>query len=534
MITETQKAARTLSGTTKYTGTWGRKQVIHLLRRTMFGAKKADVDYFVNKTLDDSITELLTSGAAPSPPRNHYNARMADPDIPLGNTWVNGPNNPQLNGARMQSFKYWWMGVMAHQSKSINEKLTLFWHNHFSTQTGIVNNPIIVYRHHAMLRAKALGNFKTLVRDVTIDPCMLLFLNGYLNTKRAPDENYARELQELFTLGKSADSQYTESDVQEAARVLTGWRIDPTTFNSYFDPNQHDTNNKQFSSFFNSSTITGQTGSAGANELDDLLDMIFANDTVVAEHICRKLYRWFVYYEIDETTELNVIKPLATEFINNNWDIVPVLKMLLSSEHFYDAANIGALIKSPVDYTIGLVRHMEIDLPDSSNVETEYDHYRILYGSAAIQQQDVGDPPSVAGWPAYYQIPQFHEIWINTDTLPKRSQITDVLVVSGFTVRGFKLYIDAIRIAELFDNPEDPDLLLNDLIEHMYTLPVSTEIRTYLKSILLAGQANNSYWTDPWNDYLNDPTNTTKKNTVNYRLISVIKFLMNLGEFQLS
>lgn len=500
----------------------------------MFGAKKADVDYFLTKTMDDAVAELLTAPSAPSPPRNHYNARQLDPDIPLGDTWVNGPHNPMLNPHRMQSFKLWWMGVMARQTRSISEKLTVFWHNHFATETNIVNHPIIVYNHHALLRASALGNFRTLVHDVTIDPCMLVYLNGYLNTKRAPDENYARELQELFTLGKGPDSQYTESDVQEAARVLTGWRINQTTLAPFFDPNQHDIDNKQFSAFFNNTVITGQSGTAGANELDDLLDMIFTNDTVVAEHICRKLYRWFVYYDIDETTELNVIQPLAQEFIANNWEVKPVLTMLLSSEHFYDPANMGALIKSPLDYTIGLVRTMEIELPDGTDVETEYAHYAALWSSSAGQQQDPGDPPSVAGWPAYYQIPQFHELWINTDTLPKRSQITDVLIIAGVTLRSFKLYIDAIRVAELFNDPGDPDALLNDLVAHMYTLPLSTEIMAYLKSLLLGGQTSNSYWTTPWNDYQSDPTNTTKKNIVNLRLIAVQKFLMNLGEFQLS
>lgn len=535
MITSVKKSARTLSGTAKYSGPWKREQVIHLLRRTTFGAKYADVDYFLNKTLDDAVDEILTITTPANPPLNHYNnARLTDPDIPLGSTWVNGPNNPQLNGARRQSFKWWWTGEMLRQDRTITEKITLFWHNHFATETEIVLDPILVYRHNAMLRANALGNFKDLVHKVTVDSAMLIYLNGYLNTKRAADENYARELQELFTLGKGPDSQYTESDVQTAARVLTGWRINRTTGESFFDPNQHDTDDKQFSSFYGDTRITGQSGTAGANELDDLLTMIFDNDTVVAEFICGKIYRWFVYYDIDAATMTNVIKPLAQEFINTNWDIKSVLKKLFTSEHFFDAANTGALIKSPIDYSIGLIRTMEIELPDGSDVVKEYFANGIVWSAAAGQQQDIGDPPNVAGWPAYYLIPQYHELWINSDTLPKRNQITDALVVTGVSNRGYTLKIDPFTMAELTSDPSDPDVLLDELLPHMHTLDVSQDHRDYMKSVLLAGQQQNSAWTDKWNDYKNDPTNTTKKSIVNFRLVTVLKFMMNLSEFQLS
>ena len=190
---------------------------------------------------------------------------------------------------------------------------------------------------------------------------MLRYLNGYVNTASAPDENYARELQELFTLGKGPAVQYTEADVRTAARVLTGWRINTTNYTSYFDATRHDTAAKVFSSFYGGKTITGKTGAAGATETDELIDMIFLKDEV-SKFICRRLYRWFVYYKIDAAVELNIIEPLAKIFRDNNYEIKPVMRALLQSEHFYDVLNQGCLIKSPVDLIVGHLREFAVVL----------------------------------------------------------------------------------------------------------------------------------------------------------------------------
>ena len=351
MIASAQRTARTMAGIDPYTGNWSQKEVLHLLRRTMFGATKSDIDYFVTKNMSDAVDELLSpTSFTPDPPVNNYNnGRITDPDIALGDTWVNGPTNQALYNARMESMRSWWYGLMLNQDRSILEKMTLFWHNHFATETQVYRDPIFGYNHHQMLRENSLGDFKALVKKITVDPAMLVYLNGEKNTNRAPDENYARELQELFTLGKGEDSGYTEIDVQQAARVLTGWRVNRTSFTSYFNPNLHDSDDKTFSSFFGNKKITGKSGAAGADELDELLDMIFSEEEV-SKYMCRKLYRWFVYYDIDAAAETNVIEPLATIFRNNNYQIKPVLSALFKSQHFFDVVNRGCLIKSPVDY----------------------------------------------------------------------------------------------------------------------------------------------------------------------------------------
>lgn len=535
MIASVQRTSRTQSGLSTYTGTWSEPEVMHLLRRVMFGAKKSDIDYFKQKNMSDAVDELLNvSSTPPAPPVNNYNsARITDPDIPLGSTWVNGPDNPALYGARTQSLKAWWMGQMINQNRSILERLTLFWHNHFATETQVYQDPIYGYIYQAMLRANAMGNFKNLTKLVTLDPAMLNYLNGNRNTKVAPDENYARELQELFTLGKGSESKYTEEDVRQAARVLTGWRINRTSYTAVFNQSFHDTGNKTFSSFYGGVTITGKTGTAGADELDELLNMIFSQQEV-AKYICRRLYRWFVYYDIDQGVEDDVITPLADIFRNNNYNIKPVLEALFKSEHFFDVANRGCVIKSPIDSMVGFFRQCDVTFPDKSKVVPLYYFWQITHDVCAVQQQSVGDPPNVAGWPAYYQFPQLHEIWINTDTLPKRNQITDIMIYTGLNRDGERLIVDVIKVAESTSNPQLPASLVSEWLKYFHTLDVSSDQKDYMKSILLSGQTQDSYWTTAWNEYQADKTNTVKKNSVELRLKALMKYVMNLSEFQLS
>ena len=319
------KAARIItSGLIPYSGAWTIAEVNHLLKRTMFGASKSDINYFLTRTMSQAVDELLNPVAPlPAPPLKTYadtNTPAGDPDLGVtaGQTWV---NTHTLDGGvqsnRRTSFRSWWMGVMINQDRSIREKLTLFWHNHFSTEANEVGNARYVYKHHNLLRQQSLGNFKALTRAITVDSAMLVYLNGQLNTKTAPDENYSRELQELFTLGKENNPNYTEDDVKTAAKVLTGWRNDAVNNTVFFDSTRHDITNKTFSSFYGGATITGRTGAtAGDLELDDLMNMIFGKSEEVSRYIVTRLYRWFVYYDIDATTQANVINPLAAQLVS--------------------------------------------------------------------------------------------------------------------------------------------------------------------------------------------------------------------------
>ncbi len=525
---------RTSTGLSSYSPPFNSSDLNHLLKRVLFGVKQTDIAVLKGKSLSDSLDYLLSAGPDPAPPVNNYNdANYTDPAVAAGQTWVRAPNDGNANSRRYTSFKSWWTGLMLNQATSIHEKMVLFWHNHFATEALDINDARYVYKQNALIRSFALGNFKQLVKEISIDPGMLRYLNGYLNIKTSPDENYARELQELFTLGKGPKSNYTENDVKAAARVLTGYVLNSVSISSAFDPVKHDTGNKQFSAFYNNTLITGKTGASGANELDELINMIFLQPET-ALYICRKLYRFFVYYEIDDTTETNVIVPLAAIFRTNNYEIKPVLKALFSSDHFFDPVNRACLIKSPVDFCVGLCREFNILFPASSDYINHYYMHDYIRTQAANMQQNLGDPPSVAGWAAYYQEPQFHELWINADTLPRRNQLTDTMIANGYTRNGKKINIDILAFVTTLSDPANPNTLISDSLELLYAIEISQQVRDFLKSILLSGQLSDSYWTDAWSTYKTNPNIAANRAIVLTRLQAMYKYLMNLSEYQLS
>jgi uncharacterized protein (DUF1800 family) len=529
-------------GLAPYTGAWTTSEVVHLLKRTMFGAKKSDIDYFRTKTLSQAVDELLNPTAPlPAPPVKEYDttgAATPDTGIAPGTTWVNDySNDGTIVSRRRASFKKWWMGVMIQQDRSIREKMTLFWHNHFATETVDIADSQFVYKHHALLRSGALGNFKTLVRQVTLDPGMLRYLNGYVNVATAPDENYARELQELFTLGKENNPNYTEEDVKAAARVLTGWRVNYQTISSFFDATRHSTANKQFSSFYGNKMIAGRTGAtAGDIELDELLNMIFDKKDEVSRFLATKLYRWFCYYEIDATTKQNVIEPMAKLLRDNNWEVKPALSALLKSEHFFDAAARGCLIKSPVDLLVGLCREFNVVFPNASTeYVAAYNLWNFLVSQSSTMIQNIGDPPSVAGWPSYYQVPQFHQTWINSDTLPKRNTFTDRMISNGYSANSRTMRIDAVAFTKTLPDPGDPNKLIDDALSILFRVPISdTSKQTIKKQILLSNQDQDYYWTNAWAAHITNPNDTAAFNIVNTRLQALYKRFMNLAEYQLS
>lgn len=528
-------------GLAQYAGVWRENEVIHLLKRTLFGAKRADINYFKALSFQQAVDEILNPVAPlPDPPVKEYvtpaNATNPDTNIVQGSAWVLDPNTDgTVNSYRVASFKKWWMGVMVNQDRSIREKMTLFWHNHFATETSTVSNAQYVFKHHLLLRTYALGNFKALTRAVTIDPAMLVYLNGEKNTNKAPDENFGRELQELFCCGKGTDSQYTESDVKAAAQVLTGWKNDAASISSSFVASRHDTTNKQFSAFYNNTLIQGKTGAtAGDQELDALLDMIFATQEV-AKYICRRLYRWFVYYDIDSTVESTIIAPLADILRTNNYEIKPVLNILLKSEHFFDVLAKGCQIKSPVDLVVSMCREFNVAFQPAGDFVSNYGLYNYLVSSVANMQQSIGDPPDVSGWKAYYQAPQFYEVWINSDTLPKRNQFTDTMTQSGYTFNGKKIMVDGAEFAKTLSNPGDPNVLIDDILKIIFRIDLLAATKTQLKTdILLGGQSSDYYWTDAWNLFISSPANTANTATVKNRIRDLIKYFMDLSEYQLA
>jgi uncharacterized protein (DUF1800 family) len=510
--------------------------MLHLLRRTTFGATVPHLNILKTKTLNEAVAMLLTHSGSVPPPINDFENYIHDADVAVGQTWINAAPSPvaDVTSNRITSMKSWLYQLMLNEGISITEKLTLFWHNIFATQAFTVFNSRFLYRHFNLLRTQCLGNYKQLVKAITIDAQMLHYLNGNLNSKQAPDENYARELQELFTLGKGPGSQYTEPDVQAAARVLTGWKADWVTGNVFFNPNDHDTSNKQFSPFYGNRVITGRTGAAGAQETDDLISMIL-DEPETALYICRRLYRWFVYYVIDAQTEANVIAPLADIFRNNNYNILPVLDTLFKSEHFYDMLNAGCIIKSPADFVIGMAKNFNVNKPAYSDVRQNYEANIVYVWLHETLNMNVADPPNVAGWPAYRQEPLFYQVWINSDTYPKRSRYSDYLIWDGVYINAnFRFSMNHIAFIQQFPNPDNPNAVVQNMIDFLLTHDLTLQQKTAMKNILLSNQAADHYWSDAWNAYLADPLNPIKEEAVRVRLKALIVYITRLAEYQLA
>ncbi len=518
------------TGLDEYSGQWTRNEVAHLLKRSMFGATKQDIDYFLTMSMSDAVDELLNNTRTVSPPVRDYGliedsegVFYDDLGVAQGATWVNDPNTKSasqiqsaINQLRTDSLMKWWAGLIINQQRSIEEKMVLFWHHHFSVQQQNVGDSQILYHHHKLLRDNVLGNVKDLTRNVSIDPAMLLHLNGFLNSKQAPDENFARELQELFTIGRGAGSGFTEEDVITAARVLTGWRYDTVpAVSTRFDASEHDTGNKQFSAFYSNTVIGG--GSDGYSELDALMNMIYATDES-CKFICRKLYKWFVYYDIDDNVEANVIVPLATILRNNNFGIKPVLLTLLKSEHFFDPENQACYIKAPFDFLAGTLRELNVTYPDYTDYVNGYALFYNIYQAGITMQQELFQPPDVSGYAAYVQDPMNYELWVNSNSLPARADFSNGLITDSL--------IDAIALAHYSSNPSDPDQLVTDVISMMLRYPLSDTSKDYVKNnFLLNKTSDNSVWTDAWN-----ANNTTVTISA---LNELFKFIMNLPEYHL-
>ena len=523
-----------------YSGSWGFSQAAHLLRRTMFGATVQDITTVQAMTMSQAVDALLADD--PTPIGNplvwyHYDIN----GVTQGQTWVDLPYDSGNDFNRNESLAAWWLGLMLSQSISIREKMVLFWHNHFACGVVTVDDARYMYVQNTLLRNKALGNYKSLVKSITLDPAMLRYLSGNQNVRTAPNENYGRELQELFSIGKGAEvavgdyTTYTEADVKAAARVLTGWKDDQKTITPVFTPADHDSTDKQFSQRYGNQVIKGQSDKSGAaQEIDDLLKMIFAQEET-AKYICRKLFRWFVDYVIDDAIEQQVIAPLAQTLITNNFEILPVLSELFKSTMFYDAAFVGCVIKTPMDLIIGSIRVLDVVMPVKDVVISQYYGWIGLRQTGASQQMKLLEPPNVAGWPAYYQTPHYHELWINSATLNSRITFLEQIVTNKYSIAVQTYYmtsIDPTVFAKRTSDPTNPDTLIADWAKFLLPTPLTADQLTTLHNVFLPGLPNYE-WAAEWSAFLGSPNDSAKKMAVSNKLTTLLKYMLELAEYQL-
>jgi uncharacterized protein (DUF1800 family) len=521
-----------------YTGNWGATQAGHLLRRTMFGPLKENIAEAEKLGLPGSLEKLLQINPLPDPPINAF--FEGDPLVPLGNTWVDIPLSRiedinRLTNSRFQSLLAWQMGLILEEGFSIREKMTLCWHNHFVTAD--IRDANFSYHNITNYRQNFLGNFRDLTKSTTIDPAMLRYLNGNQNTKNQPNENYARELLELFTIGKGPlageddYTHYTEGDILEIAKILTGW-TDTGYLNRggertgvRFRPNQHDTTLKKLSHRFNEAEIPNM----GDQEYQHLIDVIFMQDEV-SRFIARKIYRWFVYYDIDETIENQIIEPMSEILRQHDYEMRPMVEALLMSQHFYDEYAVGCVIKNPLDFIVGSLKQLNIDLgPD---IISRYSIRLRLAGFSDLLQMTYFNAPSVAGWKAYYQSPLYYRTWINSTTLSNRLLFCSILL-KGVEAGRISIKADLLQIVEEIPGAGDPNQLIDELINLYLPKAINAEQKNYLKSVLLPGLPDYE-WTLEYDIYRSDPQNTALKTALENRLKGMFYALFSLPEYQLS
>lgn len=522
---------------TPYTGTWTKAEAKHLLKRTLFGPTLQQINDSVSNGMAVTVTSLLQIPVIGEPLAFSPAETIAAP----GTSWVNSvyPANAtqaqEVDIARAQSLGAWGMERIITENTSIAERMCLFWHNHFAATFS--SDQRASYNYFALIRQHALGNFKQLIKDMTIDPNMLLFLNGATNTLYSPNENYARELLELFTIGKGPQigpgdyTNYTEQDVSAGAKILTGYIVDglrsdtmPQPVATFF-PILHDNSAKTLSYHFGGQAIANN----GANEYSDYIDVIFAQDEV-ATYICTKLYRFFVNYDLTPTVLNTVIPDMAATMIANNYDVLPVMQELLSSQHFYDVSLRGAIMKSPMDMIFSMFNTTETVL--NYPLAVKYEMYLYLYYFAENLGQSYGAPPSVAGWPAYYQSPAFTKLWVNATHLKTRFGLAYYFTVfTGVPVAGQNLKLDVLPFLDSLSDPYTAQTVVEDIAELFFPKAVSAAKILAMKYLLLGGQPEFE-WTIQYNEYIANPGNTTYSQPVKSKVELVLFQVFQMPEFQ--
>ncbi len=556
------------------------KTAAHLLRRATFGPTQAEITAFTGITATQAV-QLLIKNINYNPPQpvdlDTQKASVGQPYLQNSSTPAgqyisfNGDRNIDLG----LFIKYWWLDLMTQQTGAPNllDKLTLFWQNHFVTTREVVEDYRFVWSYLKLLRDNSLGNFRDLVTKVTKEPAMLLYLNGDMNEvgKGKANENYARELQELFTVGAVDDEgnkNYTEDDVKNAAKVLTGWKHTnfgvkgSTSFTTIFVNSKHDSTNKFFSPKYNNTVIAGRSGtSAGDVELTQLITMLL-NHPQTSRFICRKLYRWYVNPTISPGIEENVIVPLAALFVKGNFAIQPVIETLLTSQIFFDDTTIGSMIKSPAELLIGATRFFNQPVPSPSpNVEPYRAFLEFLYKRMRDQQLDLLDQLTVFGYDPYYQT-GYSRNWINTTTLGLRNDFIDALIWRTHTVdasTNYKYGIDMVawvtglqpKFGDITPNTATPPatppvsctMVLEAFVKNLFATDLAQRQKDFLiDKILLMDQSPRTTWEFEWNQYRRTVTYPDRyttiqiknaKATVNWRLQTLMRYILQMAEYHL-
>jgi uncharacterized protein (DUF1800 family) len=365
---------------------WNRKWAGHLYRRAGFGASREEL-LEAEKLGHGGTLDLLLRGRSDA-------VDLLPTILDVGRVAANREDS----GEKLRD---WWLYAMLHGRHPLREKLTLFWHNHFATSIAKVRGAEPMFRQNCTLREHALGKFGPFLQAVSRDPAMLLWLDSNSNVKGKPNENYAREVMELFSLGVG---NYTEKDIREAARAFTGWHTDGKAFR--FKAAFHDAGSK---------TFFGKTGNWDGGDIV----AIVLQQPVAARFLVRKLYTHFVS---ETPPDDSLIEPLCESFRNSDYNIAALMKTMLSSRLFFSDAAFRKRIKSPVEFALGAVRAVYHEF-DEKDVNYRPLPHALLTPRINAMSQALFAPPNVKGWPG-------GKAWLNTQTMLERNNFA-AAIASG-------------------------------------------------------------------------------------------------------
>jgi hypothetical protein len=388
---------------------WGRKWAAHLYRRAAFGPSRADL-LEAERLGPEGTLDLLLRGRP-----------QADDLLPtlLDGGRLAAARDAYASFGDGEQIRGWWLYCMLQGGHPLREKMTLFWHNHFATSIAKVASAPLMYRQNCLLRSHALGKFGPLLQAISRDGSMLVWLDSNRNVKGKPNENYARELMELFSLGVG---NYTETDIREAARAFTGWHTDGKGF--AFNAAAHDDGDK---------TVLGQTGAWDGGDVVRLV----LEQPAAARFLVRKLYQFLISEKIAPPDAL--LEPLCASFRKSDYDIAALVRTMLASRHFYSDYAFRQRVKGPVEYVLGAVQAVYRRYEEK---EADYRPLpqQVLVGRLNAMGQSLLAPPNVKGWPG-------GPAWLNTSTVLERDNFAADLAMG--TVWGYPLAGPTAAVAPL-------------------------------------------------------------------------------------
>lgn len=444
-----------------------RIQAAHLLRRAGFGGTQEEIDNFVQLGKEGAVDYLIEYEKIDD---SAMEKALADQNF------FPDPTNPNFRLSQA-----WWLFRMIYTKRPLLEKMTLFWHNHFATAVKKVGNMRPMLKQNELFRKFALAKFDTILLEVAKDPAMIIWLDNNTNIKGKPNENFARELMELFTMGINdvitGQPNYTEQDIKESARAFTGWTIRQGEF--YFNSSLHDYGQK---------TFLGQTGDFNG---DDIIK-ILAPRQATARFMSKKLFEFFAY----PNPEAQIIEELAQVYLDSKFDIKAVMRHLLLMDAFYSEKARYAIIKSPVELGVGTVRMLKANI-----------NMRGIPGFMSLMEQDLFNPPDVAGWDMGLG-------WISTATMLARYNFANTVA----TARGGNVGTFSPEALLQGKDLQTPEAVVEYFLELLGPLTVSDQVKKVLADLLRP--ASGSFVLDA--------------QTIDRKVRGLIHLIMTLPHYQLS